>query len=252
MTDPKATETKPTRQILLAEFLDVYLSGLQRIGRGRWWIVGGLVALAAILVVCVPHDRQIQEAIAGPKDPQQHQLARTISFWGDYPTGIAPVALAIWALGVFLRRRSWRRAMIAVLLAATLAGIGANCLRLTLGRPRPSANLPDGLYGLQAKSKFHGFPSGHAATAFGSGGALAAAVPPLAIPSLALAASVGWSRMELGRHFLTDILAGSFIGLVFGVAFGGAARCVKHPNEEDPGSPSGEGWDQGDNRSIDQ
>lgn len=192
--------------------------------RCRWSILAAALATLGIGLMLWSYDAQAVQAVSSAGCEQIQRLARQISYWGDYPTGIALICTMMFTVGWIIRRRSWRQAALAVLLAATVAGATANCLRLTLGRPRPAAELPDGFYGLQRKAKFHGFPSGHAATAFGAAGALAIVFPPAAIPALGAAASVGWSRIKLRRHYPTDILVGGFIGLVCGAAFGAAVR----------------------------
>jgi undecaprenyl-diphosphatase len=62
------------------------------------------------------------------------------------------------------------------------------------------------------------FPSGHALNSFAVGSVIALAFPPVAVPVLALAASVAASRVLLGLHWLSDVLAGAFAGLVIGGA----------------------------------
>jgi undecaprenyl-diphosphatase len=60
------------------------------------------------------------------------------------------------------------------------------------------------------------FPSGHALNAFAIGTVVALAFPIAAVPVLALAASVAASRVVLGLHWLSDVLAGSLAGLLIG------------------------------------
>lgn len=66
---------------------------------------------------------------------------------------------------------------------------------------------------------FHSFPSGHTTSAFALVSIIAFAVKDkkYAIPLLALAALVGYSRIYLGQHFLIDVTAGSFIGVLFSI-----------------------------------
>ena len=63
---------------------------------------------------------------------------------------------------------------------------------------------------------------------FGTATALAVAAPAVGIPALAGAALVGWSRMYVREHYLTDVIVGASIGTFFGLAFGMAARRRKN------------------------
>ena len=62
------------------------------------------------------------------------------------------------------------------------------------------------------------FPSGHALNAFANGSVIALAFPLAAVPVLAIAASVAASRVVLGLHWLSDVLAGALVGLLLGTS----------------------------------
>jgi len=66
---------------------------------------------------------------------------------------------------------------------------------------------------------FHSFPSGHSTSAFALVSIIAFAVKDkkYAIPLLALATLIAYSRIYLGQHFLIDVTVGSFIGVLFSV-----------------------------------
>jgi undecaprenyl-diphosphatase len=104
--------------------------------------------------------------------------------------------------------------------AGLAAGAGivlfAGLKRLT-GRPRPCALAPHAWSTLLPPDRFS-FPSGHSITAFAVAVPLALAYPALGAVLLLCAANVAASRIFLGMHFLSDVLAGSALGALLGYA----------------------------------
>jgi undecaprenyl-diphosphatase len=62
------------------------------------------------------------------------------------------------------------------------------------------------------------FPSGHTMTAFSIALVLSYYYPPLQAPLFFLAISIAISRVVLGMHFLSDVLAGMVLGVALGLA----------------------------------
>ncbi|MEX0986951.1 MAG: phosphatase PAP2 family protein [Bacteroidales bacterium] len=62
------------------------------------------------------------------------------------------------------------------------------------------------------------FPSGHAATAFGLFFSMALLTKSRALQAglFIIAAGVGYSRVYLSHHFLMDVVAGAFLGMILG------------------------------------
>jgi membrane-associated phospholipid phosphatase len=112
-----------------------------------------------------------------------------------------------------------RRAVPWTFLWATVAGLLAwglsSLVKDAVDRPRPFA---DG--GIHAVGRLPGgssFPSGHAATAFAAATVVAILAPRLRVPAHVLAALVAFSRVYLGVHFLSDVLAGAVLGIGVGL-----------------------------------
>ena len=207
------------------------LAGAARLVRVRTLPFALLVAIGFLAALALlPADARLLHVLTNNDTRALRDIARAISFWGDFPTGSLIVSVALWSLGTLARRPRWRAASLAALLASAVAGVTANCLRLTLGRPRPNTELPDGLYGPRPDYRYHAFPSGHSATAMGSAAALAIALPPTAAPAIGGAIAVGWSRLYLKQHHPSDVIAGFTLGAAAGVALGLAARAAHRPS----------------------
>ena len=85
-------------------------------------------------------------------------------------------------------------------------------LKRNVLRERPSRRL--GCETLVRVPDEFSFPSGHATAAMAVAFAYAVTFPGLAAPILALAAAVGFSRVCLGVHYPSDVLAGQTIAVV--------------------------------------
>ena len=85
-----------------------------------------------------------------------------------------------------------------------------------VARVRPYVTV-EGLFSLVGPEKSHSFPSGHSATAFAVGYVLFRMLPAkYGAPILILAALMAFSRLYVGVHYPTDVLAGVLIGVLVG------------------------------------
>ncbi len=110
----------------------------------------------------------------------------------------------------------------AVAAAGVAAGAGITVfltLKRAIGRKRPSVLEPHCWATLLPPDQFS-FPSGHSITAFAVTVPLMLFYPPWTIGLLFCALSIAISRIILGLHFLSDVVAGCLIGASLGyVAF---------------------------------
>jgi membrane-associated phospholipid phosphatase len=193
--------------------------------------VGGPATALACLVLIIWVDRPLALWLHGLRDGKAADAALLVS---DIGLGLWWYLLAIggWAaFGVlaFLapygdiaarRRRHARsfRFMTLVLAATTLANWTAKML---FGRLRPRFLFREDAYGFDPLRIDIGnlsFPSGHAQTMATAMLAIGVLFPRIRIPALVLAVVVALTRMPVGAHFASDVVAGFWLGaMVFWV-----------------------------------
>ena len=85
-------------------------------------------------------------------------------------------------------------------------------LKEIVHRPRPYVTYPD-IMAYETETDFS-FPSGHTSLAFATATALSLKYPKwyVIVPGYFWACSVGYSRMNLGVHYPSDVLAGAILG----------------------------------------
>lgn len=86
-------------------------------------------------------------------------------------------------------------------------------LKRSISRERPAITYPGELYVYEIRTDY-AMPSGHTSGAFATATALSLKYPEwyVIVPSYLWASSVGLSRMHLGLHYPTDVLAGAALG----------------------------------------
>jgi undecaprenyl-diphosphatase len=143
------------------------------------------------------------------------------------------VAIAAVGAAADLRRRAravpWTPVLATVALLAASAASGA--LKDALDRARPAVAEPGAA--LVAMPGDASLPSGHAATAAAAAAVVALLHPRLRLPLAALVAAIGLSRIYLGVHYPSDVLAGFVLGVAVAWVVVAAARRVVRARGED-------------------
>jgi undecaprenyl-diphosphatase len=138
-------------------------------------------------------------------------VLRAISFTGKPIFLLVVVGLPVlWAL-----RRGARRTALFLAVTSIGGGLVDSAVKVAVGRPRPEVDEPI------ATAFGKSFPSGHSMAAVVCYGALLLVALPflsdrgrrLAVTGTALlVALIGFSRLTLGVHFLSDVLGGYVLG----------------------------------------
>lgn len=163
---------------------------------------------------------------AGWIDARDQKLMRKVNRWR------APKWLRLWMLAATRGGDGWlwyamatvvaffggEQRFLAIGAAACASGVGIAVfmkLKRSIGRKRPCAIEPHCWAQLLPPDQFS-FPSGHTITAFSVAVALGMFYPEMQPGLFFCAVSVAASRILLGMHFLSDVVAGALLGGLLG------------------------------------
>lgn len=170
----------------------------------------------------------VTKTLWGIIERRDHRVMRRLNSWS------APRWIRFWMLAATRMGDGWLWYSLGAILLAFggprgYAAVGAAGSAAILGifvfkllkkishRPRPCEIHPHCWSTILPPDKFS-FPSGHTMTAFAIALAVSYFYPTLEWPLYFLALSISFSRIVLGMHFLSDVLAGALLGTGLGLA----------------------------------
>jgi membrane-associated phospholipid phosphatase len=185
----------------------------------RVLIVGSLLALWTSITVAVTEFSRVDHLDAVASEDAQERMTRESTSWAEHIANLASTRTAlivtIAVALVLLMRRHWHSAIALALVFPVTQG-AVQLVKLIVERPRPAANAS------LAEAQGFSFPSAHSATSVAVYATIAFILvrasrhghSRVAIASLAtaLVLAVGVSRVMLGAHYPTDVLAGWTVG----------------------------------------
>ncbi len=181
-------------------------------------MAGTEVAMNAMLAYLDARDQRIRGRMSGWRPPRWFRL------WMIWASRLGDGWLWV-GVGALLAAggTATARLLAAAALAAATANASIVALKGRVKRARPGSQPGNTLFAMGGDGgRFEfdafSFPSGHALNAFALAAVVGPAFPP-AWPVLGVvAASIAASRVVLGVHFLSDVLAGAVLGTFVGGA----------------------------------
>jgi membrane-associated phospholipid phosphatase len=144
-----------------------------------------------------------------------YQVFSTITLFGD---SLGYLVGGLLLLVVFRNRKPFM-AYSGLFLFSTVAvsGLSADLIKYIAGRARPKLYFSDHLYGFDFfhwQYAWSSFPSGHSATALSVAMLLAILYPRWRFAALFGGILIAFSRIFLAQHYISDVIAGSYLGIV--------------------------------------
>ena len=123
----------------------------------------------------------------------------------------------IWIAATILLLIPKKTRKVGIMSAVALLGsllINNNLIKNIVQRPRPFVTFTDLEIIIPTPSEFS-FPSGHTSSSFAAAAVFYRHLPKkLGVPSVILAGLIGFSRLYVGVHYPTDVLAGVVMGIL--------------------------------------
>ena len=168
-------------------------------------MLGGITGLMLL-------DNSAQRFIQDNRTEDGNGLARGLRRFGQ-PEVFGTITLGLLGTGIISGNEEITRSGGRLATTLALAGVASTLAKLTLGRLRPSESLDSDDYVFFSGQD--AMPSGHTTIAFALATSLGDDIDRTwaKVGLYAIAAGVGWSRVNDNRHWLSDVAAGAALGI---------------------------------------
>jgi membrane-associated phospholipid phosphatase len=178
-----------------------------------YWVIGTLI-VAVIIAASFYFDEAVRQFMLAHQNSTTRSVMTNVSRFGDWPehvlVGLVLVALAQWRGSI-----EWKRVLLAMLIALAIAGLTGRVLKISTGRARPGVKSEQMWTGPHLTgAKYHSFPSGHVDASMGFFGVLFLARRRLGLACLPIPILIGFSRLYLGAHYLSDVVCAAVLGII--------------------------------------
>lgn len=162
-------------------------------------------------------DERIFLALNGDGAPGLDLFFSIITYLG-HAAGLVPIVLGTMALRDRARLREHGLAMV---LSVALGALAVEALKSLVARPRPALHFRGRAARVRMPAvQLHtrSFPSGHSQASAGAATYVSLLYPGLTALAALGAVLCGLSRIYLGVHFPSDVIAGALCGVLFSLA----------------------------------
>jgi membrane-associated phospholipid phosphatase len=169
-----------------------------------------MIATAAI-ATAFHFDTAVSDFMA----PHQNRMVRNfminVSRFGDWPEHLTLGLILAW-VAWWRGNRKWTRIFLSMVIALAIAGVVGRGIQIATARARPSVKTEE--VSNRFSSKYNAFPSGHVAASTAFFGVLFFANRRVAVACLLIPILIGFSRMYIAAHYLSDVVCAAILGIL--------------------------------------
>ena len=181
-----------------------------------YWLIGIVIA-AIVMVAAFYFDEPVRNFIAQHQSRATHNFMHEVSRFGDWPEHFA-LGLVLAGLAWWRGSKKWTRIFLAMLAALAIAGLVGRGIKIGTGRARPSVRAEE--VWNRFSTKYHAFPSGHVAASTAFFGVLFFVNRRAGLACLPIPILIGFSRMYLDAHYLSDVVFATILGILCAILVG--------------------------------
>jgi membrane-associated phospholipid phosphatase len=176
-----------------------------------YWLI--CLAIAAIAIGAAFYlDDTVWHFIMQHQNRAVRSFMDNVSRFGDWPSHVV-LGFLLAGIAWWRGSKKWTRIFLSMLLAMALAGIAGHVIKRTVPRARPSVKSELRWGGPRFNTKYHAFPSGHVAASTAFFGVLFFARRRVGLACLPIPILIGFSRMYIGAHYLSDVVCAAVLGI---------------------------------------
>ena len=176
-----------------------------------YWLIA--IAIAAIAIGAAFYlDDTAWHFIMQYQNRAVRSFMHNVSRFGDWPSHVV-LGLLLAGIAWWRGSKKWTRIFLSMLLAMAIAGIAGHVIKRTVPRARPSVKSELRWGGPRFSTKYHAFPSGHVAASTAFFGVLIFARRRIGLACLPIPILIGFSRMYIGAHYLSDVVCAAVLGI---------------------------------------
>jgi membrane-associated phospholipid phosphatase len=177
-----------------------------------YWLLGIIIATVAVATAFY-FDTAVSAFMVQHRNRVLYNFTYYVTLFGDWPEHFA---LGLVLAGVAWRRgnQKWKRIFLSMLIALAIAGVSAHVIKIGVSRARPSVKSEQVEPWSRFSSHYHAFPSGHVAASTAFFGVLFFASRRIGLACLPIVVLIGFSRLYLEAHYLSDIVCAAILGIL--------------------------------------